>query len=138
MKKIAGIWILLWMMCAACGKADIAIPNVPVNFSALLTDPRLLRLSSPGQGVLIKDHGVAGLIIYHKLDGSYVSYDRCSTVNPEEKCAVVLDESNFAVTDKCTGAKFSLEDGSPVKAPAKRALKMYTTSIQGNTIHVTN
>lgn len=137
MKKIAGIWIVL-LLAAGCGKDNLAIPNIPVNFSAPLTDPRLLRLSSPGGAVLIKDHGVAGLIIYRTSDGNYVSYDRCSTVEPERKCAVVLDDPSFTATDKCSGAKYLLEDGSPAKAPAKISLKKYNTYIAGSTLHVTN
>jgi hypothetical protein len=137
MKKIAGIWIML-LLAAGCGKDNLAIPNIPVNFSAPLTDPRLLRLSSPGGAVLIKDHGVAGLIIYRTSDGNYVSYDRCSTVDPERKCAVVLDDPSFTATDKCSGAKYLLEDGSPAKAPAKISLKKYNTYIAGSTLHVTN
>lgn len=137
MKKIIGFWLLL-LLFTGCGKQNQAIPNVAVNFSAPLTDPRLLRLSSPGGAVLIKDHGIAGLLIYHKTDGSYVTYDRCSTVNPSEKCAVVIDDPSFTATDKCTGAKFLLEDGSPAKAPAKISLKSYNTYIAGNTLHVTN
>ncbi|MES2458288.1 MAG: hypothetical protein V4594_22210 [Bacteroidota bacterium] len=137
MKKITGVWMLI-LLLTACGKDSMTIPNVAVNFSAPLTDPRLLRLSSPGGAVLIKDYGVAGLIIYHTTDDRYVAYDRCSTVNPEEKCAVVLDDPSFTATDKCTGAKFLLEDGSPAKAPAKVGLKKYNTYIAGNTLHVTN
>lgn len=137
MRRISGI-CMLFVIFSSCGKGDLAIPNVPVNFSAPLTDPRLLRLSSPGGAVSIKDHGVAGLIIYHKSDGSYVSYDRCSTVDPDRKCAVVLDDPSFTVTDNCTGAKFLLEDGSPAKAPAKISLKKYNTYIAGSTLHVTN
>ncbi|HKG06864.1 MAG TPA: hypothetical protein VKB19_10425 [Pedobacter sp.] len=137
MKMLTGLWAVL-LLFAACGKADLAIPNVPVNFSAPLTDPRLLRLSSPGGAVQIGEHGVAGLIIYHRQDGGYVSYDRCSTVEPDKKCAVVLDDPSFTATDKCSGAKFLLEDGSPAKAPAKISLKKYNTYIAGNTLHVTN
>lgn len=138
MKKEAGSWLLFLLLSVGCGKDRLAIPNVPVNFSAPLTDPRLLRLSSAGGAVLIKDYGVAGLIIYHKMDDSYVAYDRCSTVNPEKKCAVVLDDPALTATDKCSGAKFLLEDGSPAKAPAKISLKSYNTYIAGNTLHVTN
>jgi len=137
MKRLIGIWLPLCLLIA-CGKGDKAIPDVPVNFTGQLTDPRFLRLSSPGGAVLVNGYGVAGLIIYHKSDGSYVSYDRCSTVDPDRKCAVVLDDPSFTATDKCTGAKFLLEDGSPAKAPAKRSLKRYNVSIEGNTIHVTN
>jgi len=126
------------LMLSGCGKDNSLIPNVPVNFTALLTDPRLIRLSSPGGAVTFSDHGIAGIVIYRTLNGGYMAYDRCSTVDPEKKCAVELDEPSFTVTDKCSGAKYLLEDGSPAKAPAKISLKRYNTYIAGNTLHVTN
>lgn len=136
-RKVAGVFLLL-LALAGCGKERMVIPNVPVNFSALLTDPRLLRLSSPGGAVALTGYGVAGLVIYRTTNGGYVAYDRCSTVNPEKQCAVVLDDPTFTVTDPCSGAKFLLEDGTPVKAPAELSLKRYNVFISGNTLQVTN
>lgn len=135
-RKLAGFGLVLLLF--SCGKGDQAIPNVAVNYTAPLTDPRLIKLSSPGGAVLVNGYGVAGLIIYRKSDGSYTAYDRCSTVDPERKCALVLDDPSFTATDKCTGAKFLLEDGSPAKAPAKISLKRYNAFVAGNNIHVTN
>jgi len=86
----------------------------------------------------LKDHGVAGIIIYRTLSGAYVAYDRCSTVNPEKQCAVELDDPTITVTDKCSGAKYLLEDGTPAKAPAVLSLKKYNVVVTTNTIHVTN
>lgn len=136
-RKVAGVFLLL-LALAGCGKERMVIPNVPVNFSALLTDPRLLRLSSPGGAVALTGYGVAGLVIYRTTNGGYVAYDRCSTVNPEKQCAVVLDDPTFTATDPCSGAKFLLEDGTPVKAPAELSLKRYNVFISGNTLQVTN
>ncbi|TKC04447.1 Rieske (2Fe-2S) protein [Pedobacter frigoris] len=136
-RKLSGVFLLV-LTFVGCGKDNLVIPNVPVNFSAPLTDPRLIRLSSPGGAVAFSDYGVAGIVIYRTTNGSYVAYDRCSTVNPQKMCAVELDEPSFTVTDKCSGAKYLLEDGSPAKAPAEIALKKYTTYIAGNTLHVTN
>lgn len=136
-RKVAGVFLLL-LVLAGCGKERMVIPNVPVNFSALLTDPRLLRLSSPGGAVALTGYGVAGLVIYRTTNGGYVAYDRCSTVNPEKQCAVVLDDPTFTATDPCSGAKFLLEDGTPVKAPAELSLKRYNVFISGNTLQVTN
>lgn len=130
--------LLLALTLAGCGKENLVIPNVPVNLNVQLTDPRLIRLSSPGGAVTFENYGVAGIVIYRTLSGGYVAYDRCSTVNPEKRCAVELDEPSFTVTDKCSGAKFLLEDGSPAKAPATLSLKKYNTVVAGNTIHVTN
>jgi hypothetical protein len=137
MQRISVI-LLLVLTLAGCGKENLVIPNVPVNLNIQLTDPRLIRLSSPGGAVALDDYGVAGIVIYRTLGGGYVAYDRCSTVNPEKQCAVELDEPSFTVTDKCSGAKYLLEDGSPAKAPAVLSLKKYNTVVAGNTIHVTN
>lgn len=136
-KKIAGICLLV-LALSGCGKEKMVIPNVPVNFSALLTDPRLIRLSSPGGAALVTGHGVAGLVIYRTTSSGYVAYDRCSTVNPEKQCAVTLDDPTFTVTDPCSGAKYLLEDGSPAKAPAELSLRKYDVRVSGNTIQVIN
>lgn len=133
-------WVLLISISlAGCGKSANQVPNVAVNFQTLLTDPRLTPLSSAGHGVTISGYGVAGIIIYKTVAGNnYVAYDRCSTVNPENNCAVTLDAGAFTATDPCSGAKFLLEDGSPAKAPATLSLKAYNVAVSGNTIRVTN
>jgi len=95
-------------------------------------------LSSPGGAVIINGYGIAGLVLYRRTDNRYVAFDRCSSVNPEQKCAVNLDDPTITVTDPCSGAKFLLEDGSPVKAPAVRGLKQYTVAISGQNLQVTN
>lgn len=137
LKWAFGILSMVFLL-AGCGKENLVIPDMPVNFNSPLTDPRLSRLSSPGGAVTINGYGVAGLVIYRRADNAYVAYDRCSTVNPQQKCAVTLDDPTITVTDPCSGAKFSLYDGSPVKAPAKFSLKQYTVAIAGNNLQVTN
>lgn len=137
MKKLIGILFVV-LMATSCAKENNLIPDYPVNFSAPLTDPRLSRLSSAGGAVTINGYGVAGIIIYRRPDNAYVAYDRCSTVNPEKKNAVVLDDPTITVTDPVSGAKYSLFDGSPVKAPAKTSLKQYNVAIAGNNLQVTN
>lgn len=136
MKKLIGIFLII--LCTSCAKEENLIPDLPVNFSAPLTDPRLSRLSSAGGAVTLSGYGVAGIIIYRRPDNAYVAYDRCSTVNPEQKNAVSIDDPSITATDPVSGAKYSLYDGSPVKAPAKTSLKQYGVTIAGNTLQVTN
>lgn len=95
-------------------------------------------LNSPGGAVVISGHGVAGIIIYRRADNVFVAYDRCSSVNPQNKCAVTLDNPNLTVTDPCSGAKFSLFDGTPVKAPATKSLKSYHVTANSLYLMVTN
>jgi nitrite reductase/ring-hydroxylating ferredoxin subunit len=137
MKRYWGL-VLVILFCTSCAKDENLIPNLPVNFSAPLTDPRLSRLSTAGGAVSLTGYGVAGIIIYRRADNAYVAFDRCSTVNPQNKTAVVLDDPTLTATDPVSGAKYSLYDGSPVKAPAKTSLKQYGVTIAGNTLQVTN
>jgi len=137
---MSGVCLALAIVAGTgCGKTDSSyIPDVPVNFQDALSDPRLSNLSVAGGAVLINGYGVAGLILYHEPDGTYVAYDRCSSYLPQNKCAVTLDSPTLTVTDPCSGSKFSLSDGSPVKAPATRSLKSYSVTVSYNEIFVSN
>ncbi|TWJ02260.1 nitrite reductase/ring-hydroxylating ferredoxin subunit [Mucilaginibacter frigoritolerans] len=137
MKKII-LLLAVSLTFFSCGKDAGAIPDVAVNFQAALTDPRLAALNVPGGAVLIAGYGVAGLILYREADGSYAAYDRCSTYMPQNHCAVTLDAGNFTCTDPCSGSKFSLIDGTPVKAPATKALKAYNIVVSNYEVYVSN
>ncbi len=131
--------LLCFALVSSCNKdQEGRIPNVPVNFRAPLNDPRLSRLNSSGGVVALSGYGVAGLIIYRRPDNAYVAFDRCSSVNPERTCAIMPDDTGLTATDPCSGAKFSLYDGSPVKAPAKLPLKEYQVIITNFEISVIN
>jgi len=131
--------ILLAFVLSACSKDDEdRIPNVYVNYQITLQE---FNIKSTNGLLLVNkgvNTGVAGLIIYRKSNNEYVAFDRCSSVNPLQQCAVVPDDPNLTATDPCSGAKFSLFDGSPAKAPAKRGLKEYNVIISNFTLAVTN
>jgi nitrite reductase/ring-hydroxylating ferredoxin subunit len=138
MIKKLGIITVLVLSCFACGKATDYVPNVSISFQMALADPRLAALHNTNGAVIVNGYGVAGLIIYREADGSYAAYDRCSAYLPQNKCAVTLDNPSFTVTDPCSGSKWSLEDGSPVKAPAIKSLKAYAVNTNGFEIFVQN
>jgi len=133
MKKIVGI-VLGFLLFASCGKEENFIPDYPVNYNVTLVE---FGISANNNILLVPNKGVAGLMIVRTPNG-FVAFDRCSTVNPEKACAVAPDEVGFNATDPCSGAKFSVLDGSPQKAPAKIALKRYDVIISGNTLSVRN
>ncbi|MGZ3874179.1 MAG: hypothetical protein ACXVJD_14750 [Mucilaginibacter sp.] len=137
MRKIL-LLIITAVTLFSCGKSTDAIPVVAVNFQAAITDPRLSALNVPGGYVLISGYGVAGLILYREPDGRYVAYDRCSSYMPQNHCAVTVDDSGFTATDPCSGSKFSLTDGTPVKAPATKSLRQYTVNVSNFEIFVSN
>ena len=133
--------LVLVIICLAyfsCGKSGDAVPNVSVNFQADLGNPMLSPLRSPGGAVIISGQGYAGLIIYREPDLSYAAYDACSSYMPQKKCAVTLDGNSLTCTDPCSGSKFSLSDGTPVKSPATRSLKQYNINVSNFEIFVSN
>jgi nitrite reductase/ring-hydroxylating ferredoxin subunit len=133
-----GFIAMLILSCISCAKTGDVVPNVPVNFEATLTDPRLAALRAVNGAVIIDGYGVAGLILFREADGTYAAYDRCSSYQPQNKCAVTLDNPSLTVTDPCSGSKFSLIDGTPVKAPATRSLKAYAVNVTNFEIFVSN
>lgn len=123
----------------SCSKDKLdRIPEAYVNYRITLQEFNIKNTN----GLLLVDKavggGVAGLIIYRRADNAYVAYDRCSSVNPQQRCAIVPDDPNLTATDPCSGAKFFLFDGSPFKAPAKRSLKEYRVIISKFEISVVN
>lgn len=129
---------LLLIALASCGKQNDLLPDIRVNFEKPISDPSISSLfTGSGKAVIINNQGIKGIILY-SVQGGIVAFDRCSTVNPEKRCAVILDDGAFTVTDPCSGAKFLLFDGSPAKAPATIGLKRYTVTRSGDTLIVTN
>jgi nitrite reductase/ring-hydroxylating ferredoxin subunit len=137
MKKISFIGLLI-LSCLSCVKPGDVIPNVAVNFEASLTDPRLNALKTINGAVIVNGYGVAGLVIFREADGSYAAYDRCSSYQPQNHCAITLDNPSLTATDPCSGSKFSLTDGTPVKAPATRSLRAYAVNVSNFEIFVSN
>ena len=137
MKKLL-VLLIVPSLFLSCGKSGDVVPSVPVNFQASLTDPRLAPLNASGGYVVITGYGVAGLILYRRPDRTYAAYDRCSSYQPEKHCAVNVDESGFTATDPCSGSKFSLNDGGPVKAPATKSLRSYYITVSNFEVYVSN
>ena len=132
-KKLSGIFILF--VLASCGKQKDLIPNVYVEYNVTVQE---FNIKAVNRVLLVPDHGVKGLMIVATGNG-YVTFDRCSSVDPQNGCQVSPDDSGITATDPCTGAKYLLTDGSPQKAPAVRSLKTYTTTLRGGlTINVSN
>lgn len=138
MKLKLGALLILILAVTSCGKdSGDYVPSVRINFQTPLTDPRISQVNSVGGVATVPGYGIAGLIIYHSPSG-IVAYDRCSSYQPEKKCAVTVDDTGFTVTDSCSGSKFSLNDGSPVKAPATKSLRAYEAFVSNGQLFVSN
>lgn len=131
--------VLISITLLSCTKDGLdRIPEAYVNYRITIQEFNIKNKNGLLLVNKLDNTGVAGLIIYRRADNAYVAFDRCSSVNPQNRCAVVPDDPNLTATDPCSGAKFSLFDGSPVKAPAKRPLKEYKVIISNFEISVLN
>lgn len=135
-KKITVLFFILGLF-TRCGKESNYIANVAVNYNVTIQE---FKIKAVNNVLIVQGVGVAGiLVVYNPFNGAYMAYDRCSSVNPEAMCKVNPDDGGLSATDPCTGAKFSLLDGSPSKAPAVRNLKSYDVSLQGGQLlHISN
>jgi len=120
---------------SGCQKDYYGIPEVVVNVTFSTIQYHTLEVA--GGYATSEGGGVAGIIVYNTGSG-YVAYDRCSTVNPEKRCAVEVDDTEITLEDPCSGAKFDIRNGMPSLAPAKRPLKPYQAIKEGNIIRVVN
>ena len=122
--------IFTLVLLYSCGKDSSDIPYVRVDYRISVVE--FEQRANSNRVMTVQGQGVAGLVIYRN-GSNYVAYDRCSTVNPEKRCAVVPDPNSvFELVDTCSGAKFLLLDGSPAKAPAKRSLRQYSVTVSNN------
>ena len=138
MKYTGVVLILLFISLLSCTKDDGGrIPHVFVDYRVFINDPVLKDFNSGKGFAIINGQGVAGILICRTPNG-IKAFDRCSSVNPGQLCAVSPDDTGLTATDPCSGAKFSLYDGMPVKAPAKRPLKEYQVFASDFEIRVTN
>ncbi|WP_017257067.1 Rieske (2Fe-2S) protein [Pedobacter arcticus] len=138
MKKLT-LYLSLFtiLLIQSCGKEKDYIADVPVDIRISVNDPNFSQLTAVGGYVLIRG-GVSGIILYKKTNGQVVAYDRCSTFNPESKCAVNVNDPSITATDPCSGSIFTLEDGYSIKAPATRPLKQYYVTVTSSQITIFN
>ena len=120
-------------------KDTTGIPDVYIDIPPIsLQNPDYSKLLAPNSTVFLEG-GIAGIVVYNTGRG-YVAYDRCSTVNPEQRTALEVDDTGFNLVDPISGAKFDLATGFPTKKPAEKALLTYRVIITGNgyILRVTN
>jgi hypothetical protein len=122
----------------SCRKDDSQeIPDVLVDFKFTATEFENATINTNDKIWLVKGHGVAGLIIIKESINQFKAFDRCSPVNPANRCAVVPQNGGLSAKDPCSGAIFTLTDGNPATI-STRPLKQYAIHAVGNQFIVTN
>ncbi len=111
------------------------IPSIPFDVTIHLELPSYSSLQGVGGACYYDNCGAQGIVIYRKSMDEFVAFDRQSPASTV-KCAfpLVMDKLNMLqLNDSCTGAKFSLYDGSIVSG-SNFGLRQYQTSWNGSNL----
>jgi hypothetical protein len=65
------------------------------------------------------------VLLYHRKLVELLLLTGAAAISPKKSALLALMTRGLTLVDACSGSKFSLEDGTPVKAPANRALRSY-------------
>lgn len=133
--KIQNIFIsLLIILISGCKKNSNSnpVPNISFDITINTDLPSYNSLIGVG-GWTYVNGGSKGIIVYRKATDVFVAFDRHSPKDADGTCSQALtpDSNNFLdLNDICSGAKFSLYDGSAISG-SEFGLRQYQTSWNG-------
>lgn len=130
-------FILVLFIGVACSKNNTnnPVPSIPFDVTIHLELPSYSALQGVGGASYYDNCGAQGIVIYRRSVDEFVAFDRQSPAS-QTKCAypLTIDKKNsLQLNDSCTGAKFSLYDGSIVSG-SNYGLRQYQTSWNGSNL----
>jgi len=138
MLRYGFILLVLLVITSGCRDRNTdRIPDVPVNIAINIYQPDFFNLTVPSGWVYITG-GSRGIIVYRKSADEFVALERHSPFQPEDNCAVVVDEDNVLVSDPCSDSQWLITDGTIVQGPTAFALETYNTSFSDPILYITN
>lgn len=111
------------------------MPSIPFDVTIHLELPSFSSLQGIGGACYYDNCGAQGIVIYRKSMDEFVAFDRQSPAS-FTKCAFPLKmdvQNMLQLNDSCTGAKFSLYDGSIVSG-STFGLRQYQTQWNGSNL----
>ena len=128
--------VLLLFAPFGCKKnSNNPVPSFPFDITIDFNLPSYNALIGVG-GWTYVNGGSKGIIVYRRSTDEFVAFDRHSPADPEGSCnkSLTPDSANFLqLNDSCSGAKFSLYDGSPISG-SEFGLRQYQTVYGGGNL----
>lgn len=109
------------------------VPSIPFDILIYINLPSYSSLEAVG-GWAYVEGGSKGIVVYRRSYDEFIAFDRHSPAE-DGICGFPLttDPDNFLeLNDSCSGAKFSLYDGSPISG-SEFGLRQYQTWWDGGT-----
>lgn len=130
------LFFCLAIFLTACKKnKNHPVPNIPFDMTIDINLPSYNALIGVGGWAYVVG-GSRGIIVYRRSIEEFIAFDRHSPEDPDAACAHPLypEPDNFlTLKDSCSGAKFSLYDGSPING-SEFGLRQYQTSYNGSNL----
>lgn len=124
---------MIGTLMTACNKnRNHPVPSIPFDIEINVNLPSYSELQSVGGWAYVSGAS-KGIIVYRSDVNNFVAFDRHSPAE-DGTCeqALVTDEENFLqLNDLCSGAKFSLLDGSIISG-SEFGLRQYETVWDGS------
>lgn len=133
--KIMLLFLISGLFLCCKKKKDYPIPSVPFDMTIDMSLPTYSDLNNVG-GWCYVNGGIKGIVVYHQGVNLFVAWERQSPQDPDNTCATPLTSNpdNFLeLDDACSGATFSMLDGSPISG-STWGLRGYATSWDGSNL----
>ncbi len=136
-RNVLYILILMFTITGCRKRNRDRVPDVPVNIVININQPDFFNLMVP-QGWVYITGGSRGIIVYRKSENEFIALERHSPYQPEDNCAVTVDDDGSIITDPCSDSKWLITDGSIVQGPTAYPLQTYNTSFSDPILSITN
>ncbi len=128
------ILVFFLFVAASNVEAQVAFPEIIIN----LTYPQYQSLKIDG-GYKYIEGGMHGIILYRASENTYIAFERACPHHPyDENATVNVDMSSLFMIDNNCKSNFSFPDGSPTAGPARRAMWIYRTTLEGNKLTISD
>jgi len=139
--KVRIILFLFAALVFSCRKnRNHPVPSIPFEITINMNLPSYNALQGVGGWTYVTG-GSKGIIVYRKSYDEFMAFDRHSPAEGGTECTTPLtpNEDNFLeLDDICSGAKFSLYDGSAISG-SELGLRQYQALWDGsNLIRISN
>jgi hypothetical protein len=127
------LMVFIWTSCRKNNSNPV--PSIPFDMTIDINLPSYSALIGVGGWTYVAG-GSKGIIVYRRAIDEFVAFDRHSPADPEGSCPqpLIPDTNNFLqLNDSCSGAKFSLYDGSPISG-SDYGLRQYQTVYNGSNL----
>jgi nitrite reductase/ring-hydroxylating ferredoxin subunit len=144
---IAALTLLAMFSCAK--DQNSFVPYVPVDFYIPLATNN--HLTIPGNSIMFRGYGYAGVIVICVNPSEYHAYDACCSFETLKTCSVevtplsglssggIIFSSDVSGKCKCCGSEYNLFGGGFVtKGPSSHGMQQYQVSVISDRLWIHN